>query len=96
MQFARRHSVESTVDSTGSAVRDFSAYHQYRLAQQTGDNNSNAAECGAMAAASKLHHPFADASCDTRDHLAPTELRQRVRIYFKYKNLFIHLILIKK
>ncbi|XP_055310471.1 E3 ubiquitin-protein ligase goliath isoform X2 [Sitodiplosis mosellana] len=71
----RRHSVEST----GSAAREFNAYHQYRqqLQAQSGAPDSSDASVERNVAVSKHHNPGIEASNITRDHLAPCELRQR-------------------
>lgn len=71
----RRHSVESN----GSAAREFNAYHQYRqqLPSQSDVNSSDEAE--REICQPKHHNPSIEAATSiSRDHLAPTELRQRV------------------
>lgn len=72
----RRHSVEST----GSTVREFNAYHQYRqqLQSQSDAVDSSGVIVERNVAASKHHNPGVEASNISRDHLAPSELRQRV------------------
>lgn len=75
-QTLRRHSVEST----GSAAREFNAYHQYRQQMQTqSDANSSSDDAEREVCAIRHHNPVIEAaSTISRDHLAPTELRQRV------------------
>lgn len=72
------------MESTGSAVREFNAYHQYRQ-QLEADSN------GIDPVAPKHHNPATEASNFIRDHLAPTELRQRVRILSYLPQLFAFL-----
>ncbi|XP_031620664.1 protein goliath [Contarinia nasturtii] len=67
----RRHSVES---NASTAIRDFNAYQQY-MQSQSEANSSSAAERNAEV--SKHHNPCVEALNNSRDHLAPCELRQR-------------------
>lgn len=65
------------MESTGSAVREFNAYHQYRQQLQS---DAAADISGVIVerniAAPKHHNPGVEAV--SRDRLAPNELRQRV------------------
>lgn len=70
----RRHSVEST----GSAVREFNAYQQYRQQMQSQAEAHSSGHSERDTCAPKHHNPIIEASNSGRDLLAPTELRQRV------------------
>lgn len=91
----RRHSVEST----GSAVREFNAYHQYRqqLQSQSMAPDTSGTSDDRNVAAPKHHNPGVEASNSSRDRLAPSELRQRVcslNLIFRFCFFFIIIFII--
>lgn len=67
------------MESNGSAVREFNAYHQYRQQIQSQTEVIDSGTTERDPAAPKHHNPATEASNCVRDHLAPTEQRQRVR-----------------
>lgn len=83
---SRRRSAEST----GSAVREFNAYHQYRQQNQT-QANSSYGTTERSADITKHYNPSFEASNSLKDHLARCEHRQRV--CFVYFTVCTHLFL---
>lgn len=68
------------MESTGSAVREFNAYHQYRQQLQSQADAHSSGNTERDPSAPKHHNPIVEASNNVRDLLAPNELRQRVCI----------------